>query len=75
MNTISAILFAIGFVALCLCLCLKHSNFLDIKQIFIQHFCVFKENPLQLVGIFFTPILLTVGLVEIKKLLIQLSLK
>lgn len=66
MSTISAILFTIGSVVLCLCLCVKHSNFLDIRKIFIQHFSVFKENPLQLIGIFFTPILLTVGLVEIK---------
>ena len=66
MNTISAILFIIGFVVLCLCLYVKHSNFLDIRQIFIQHFCLFKGNPLQLIGIFFAPILLTIGLVEIK---------
>ncbi len=66
MSTISATLLIIGFVVLCLCLCVKHSNFLDISEIFIQHFYVFKGNPLQLIGIFFTPMLLTVGLVEIK---------
>lgn len=66
MNTISATLLIIGFVVLCLCLCVKHSNFLDIRQIFIQHFCIFKGNPLQLIGIFFAPMLLAVGLVEVK---------
>lgn len=66
MNIISAVFFIIGFVILCLCLCVKHSNFLDIKQIFIQHFYVFSGNLLQLIGIFFSPMLLTVGLVEIK---------
>lgn len=66
MNIISVILFSIGSVLLCLCLCVKHSNFLDIRQILIQHFCVFKGSPLQLIGIFFAPILFAVGLVEIK---------
>lgn len=66
MNTISAVLFIVGFVVLCLCLCVKYSNFLNIGQIFIQHFSVFKENPLQLIGVFFAPMLLSVGLVEIK---------
>ena len=65
MNTISFILFIIGSVVLFLCLCAKHSNFLDIRQIFIQHFCVFKGNILQLIGIF-SPILLAIGLTEIK---------
>lgn len=66
MNTISIILFIIGFVILYLCLSVKHSNFLDIRKIFIQHFCIFKRNPLQLIGIFFAPILLAIGLVGIK---------
>ncbi len=52
MNTTSFILFIIGSLILCLCLCSKHSNFLDIRQIFIQHFCVFKGNTLQLIGVF-----------------------
>lgn len=66
MNAISVILFIIGFVILCACLCVKHSNFLGIRQIVIQHFCVLKGNPLQLIGIFFAPLLLAIGLVEIK---------
>ncbi|MCJ7856962.1 hypothetical protein MUJ63_11745 [Lachnospiraceae bacterium NSJ-143] len=66
MSTISIILFMVGSAILCLCLLLKHSNFLDIRRIFVQHFCIFKGNPLQLIGIFFAPILLTTGLVEIK---------
>lgn len=66
MNTISAILFIIGFVVLCLCLCVKHSNFLDIRQIFIQHLSVLKGNPLQLIGIFLAPLLLAIGLSELK---------
>ena len=66
MSTISVILIIIGFTVLCLCLCAKHSNFFDIRQIFIQHFCVFKGNPLQLIGIFFAPMLITAGLIEIK---------
>lgn len=66
MNTISAILFIIGFVVLCLCLCVKHSNFLDIRQIFIQHLSMFKGNPLQLIGIFLAPLLLAIGLSELK---------
>lgn len=66
MNTISTILLIIGSVILCLCFLLKHSNFLDIRQIFVQHFCIFQGNILQLIGIFFTPILFAVGLAEIK---------
>ena len=66
MNTNSAILLIIGSVILCSCLLLKHSNFLDIRYIFIQHLYVFKGNPLQLIGIFFAPVLLAVGLIEIK---------
>lgn len=66
MNTISIFLFLIGSLILGFCLLVKHSNFLDIRQVFIQHFCIFIVNPLQLIGIFFSPILLAIGLVEIK---------
>lgn len=68
MNTISIILFVIGSVILCSCLLLKHSNFLDIRRIFVQHFYIFKGNPLQLIGIFVAPILFVIGLLDIKSI-------
>lgn len=55
-----------GCTILLFSLMLKNSNFLDIHQIFIQHFQVFKGNPLQFFSIFLVPIFLAVGIVEVK---------
>ena len=66
LNVISVILFIISFVILCSCLCVKNSNFLDIRQIFIQHLSMFKGNPLQLIGVFLATLLLAIGLSEFK---------
>lgn len=66
MNTISIIMFVIGCTILFFSLMVKNSNFLDIHQIFIQHFQVFKGNPLQFFSIFLVPIFLSVGIVGVK---------
>lgn len=66
MSTISTFLFVGGGTILFFSLMVKNSNFLDIHQIFIQHFQVFKGNPLQLFSLFLVPAFLAVGIVEFK---------
>ncbi len=66
MSTLSIILFAISSAILLFSLMCKNSNFLDIRQIFVQHFRIFKGNPLQLISLFFVPVLIAVGIVEVK---------
>lgn len=66
MSTLSIILFAISSAILLFSLMCKNSNFLDIRQIFLQHFRIFKGNPLQLISLFFVPVLMAVGIVEVK---------
>lgn len=66
MNIISVILFVIGTVILIFSLFLKMSNFLDVHTIFLEHFSVFKGNPLQLVSIYIVPILFSVGIVKMR---------
>lgn len=53
MNNASIILFIVGTVVLIFSFSLKMSNFLDVRSIFLEHFSVFKGNPLQLVSIFY----------------------
>lgn len=42
------------------------SNFIDIRSIFVEHFSVFKGNPLQCIGIFIAPALLSLGILQLK---------
>lgn len=66
MNTISVILFLIGIIILIFSLSLKMSNFLDVRTIFIEHFSVFKGNPLQLLSIFIVPVLFSIGILKMR---------
>lgn len=66
MNRTSIILFTIGFFLLGLSLLPKVSNFLDIRSVFIEHFRIFRGNPLQFLAIFFAPILFSIAIVKIR---------
>lgn len=66
MNSISIILFTVGGLILVCSLLLKNSNFLDIRSIFVQHFCIFKGNPLQFISIFIVPALFAVSIILIR---------
>ena len=64
MNNASIILFIVGTVVLIFSFSLKMSNFLDVRSIFLEHFSVFKGNPLQLVSIFIVPVLFSIGILN-----------
>ena len=66
MNNASIILFIVGTVVLIFSFSLKMSNFLDVRSIFLEHFSVFKGNPLQLVSIFIVPVLFSIGILNIR---------
>ncbi len=66
MNTISIVLFVVGCVILFPSLLLKNSNFLDIRNVFSQHFRIFRGNILQGIGLFCVPVLWAIGIVEVK---------
>lgn len=66
MNIISVILFVAGTIILIFSISIKISNFLDVRTIVLEHFSVFKGNPLQFVSIFIVPILFSVGIVRIR---------
>ena len=66
MNNASIILFIVGMVVLIFSFSLKMSNFLDVRSIFLEHFSVFKGNPLQLVSIFIVPVLFSIGILNIR---------
>lgn len=62
-NVISLVMAIIGGVILFLSLLPKNSNFLDIRAIFLQHFKIFKDSPIQITAIFISPIFLSVSIV------------
>jgi hypothetical protein len=64
-NNASIILFIVGMVVSIFSFCLKMSNFLDVRSIFFEHFRVFKGNPLQLVSIFFVPVLFSISILNV----------
>lgn len=67
MNSIATLtLWIIGGVILLLSFFPKHSNFLDIRSIFVQHFRIFKGNPLQLISVFIVPLFFAIGIIQIR---------
>lgn len=62
----SSVLYVISGLLLLLCLVQKNSNFLDVRTIFIQQFRVFKNSPLQFIGIFVVPLFLSIATVRIR---------
>lgn len=66
MNHISFILFLIGIAILIISFLPKTGNFLDIRSVFKEHFHIFKKNLLQLISIFFVPILFSLATLRIR---------